>query len=256
MPSQIQTFSNDQFGIVRVISKDGDPWFVAKDVCDCLGLNDVSKTVSLLDDDERGTNTVRTPSGDQQMLIISEPGLYSLILRSRKPEAKAFKRWVTHEVLPSIRRDGGYMAAAPGESDEHLLARALVIANAALSRREKENAELAAKVDEAAPKVLFADAVDASNTSILVGELAKLLKQNGFDTGQNRLFSILRDEGFLMKEGASKNMPTQKSMELGLMEIKVRTIVNPDGSIRETKTPKVTGRGQIFFINRYCCPTE
>ena len=148
------------------------------------------------------------------------------------------------------------MAAAPGESDEQLLARALVIANAALSRRERENAELAAKVEEAAPKVLFADAVDASNTSILVGELAKLLKQNGFDTGQNRLFSILRDEGFLMKEGTSKNMPTQKSMELGLMEIKVRTIVNPDGSIRETKTPKVTGRGQIFFINRYCCPAE
>ena len=253
MPNQIQTFANEQFGIVRAVIKNGDPWFVGKDVCAALSL-DLASGIRGLDEDEKGLHIVQTPGGEQQMTIVSEPGLYSLILRSRKPEAKAFKRWVIHEVLPSIRRDGGYMAASPGESDEQLLARALVIANAALARRERENAELTSKVEEAAPKVLFADAVDASSTSILVGELAKLLKQNGFDTGQNRLFSILRDEGFLMKEGASKNMPTQKSMELGLMEIKVRTIMNPDGSIRETKTPKVTGRGQIFFINRYCRP--
>jgi anti-repressor protein len=177
-------------------------------------------------------------------IIISEAGLYSLILRSRKPEAKAFKRWVTHEVLPSIRKDGGYMVTRKDETPEETMARALLIANKTMERQRERIAELE-------PKALFADAVAASDGTCLVGELAKMLRQNGVQVGQNRLFEILRKDGFLGKTGSNRNVPTQRAMDLGLFRIKETAVTHSDGHVTISRTPKVTGKGQRYFVERY-----
>lgn len=239
----VKVFENRQFGNLRVVADEhGEPWFVANDICKCLDIQNPSMAMKQLDDDERAKfNLGRQGEAN----FVNEAGFYTLVLRSRKPEAKMFRRWVTHEVLPAIRRDGGYMVAREDEPEDVLMARALLIADRAIKERDKRIAEMR-------PKEIFADAVSASHTSILVGELAKLLKQNGYATGQNRLFQQLREEGYLMKSGSSRNMPTQHSMEMGLFEVKETTITNPDGTIRVTKTPKVTGKGQVYFVNRYC----
>lgn len=239
--NEIQTFQNEEFGLIRAASIDGEPWFVAKDVCDALELTNPSVAIRSLDEDERAKFNLGRQG---ETNIISEPGFYKLVMRSRKPEAKAFQRWVTHEVLPSIRAKGGYMVAGRDETPEQTIARALVLAKEALDRKDAQIAEMA-------PKALFADAVAASDSSILVGDLAKLIKQNGVDIGQRRLFQWMRDEGWLMKSGSSRNMPTQRGMERGLFEVKERTIANPDGSVRITRTTKVTGKGQEFFVNLF-----
>ena len=248
--SEMQIFEKAEFGKVRVVERDGQPWFVAKDVCECLELTDVSKTISLLDDDEKGTNSIRTPGGEQQMLVVSEPGLYSLILRSRKPEAKAFKRWVTHDVIPSIRKRGLY---ATPQTVEAMLADPDTAIKLLTSLKEEraKSAALAAKVEQDAPKVLFADSVAASRSSILIGNLAKLLVQNGVKIGQNRLFVYLREKGFLIQSGSRKNTPTQRSMEMGLFEVKEYLVHNPDGSTRTRFTTKVTGKGQLYFVKKF-----
>lgn len=176
--------------------------------------------------------------------FINESGLYTLIIRSRKPEAKKFRKWVTNEVLPSIRKNGGYIVGQETLSDEELIQRALLVATNKLKEREKQ-------LEEQKPKVLFANSVETSETSILVGDLAKLIKQNGHDIGQNRLFNWLRDNGYLIKSGERKNMPTQMAMDKKLFEVKERTVNNPDGSIRITKTTKVTGKGQVYFVNKF-----
>lgn len=184
------------------------------------------------------------------MVAVTEAGLYTLILRSRKPEAKAFKRWVTHEVLPAIRKDGGYMVARKDETPEETMARAVLIAQATIERQNKQ-------IEEMRPKAVFADAVSVSKSTILVGDLAKILRQNGFEVGANRLFGILREQGYLCKQkGAMWNMPTQRSMELGLFVVKETTITHSDGHSSINKTPKVTGKGQIYFINRFCKSTQ
>lgn len=239
--NEIQTFQNEEFGLIRAASIDGEPWFVAKDVCDALELTNPSVAIRSLDEDERAKFNLGRQG---ETNIISEPGFYKLVMRSRKPEAKAFQRWVTHEVLPSIRAKGGYMVAGRDETPEQTMARALLLAKEALDRKDAQIAEMA-------PKALFADAVAASDSSILVGDLAKLIKQNGVDIGQRRLFQWMRDEGWLMKSGSSRNMPTQRGMERGLFEVKERTIANPDGSVRITRTTKVTGKGQEFFVNLF-----
>jgi len=246
----LQVFKNNQFGQVRVIERNGEPWFVAKDVCDCLELGDVSKAVSRLDTDEKGTNSIPTPGGIQEMLSVNEAGLYSLVLGSRKPEAKQFKRWITHEVIPSIRKHGAYMTA---DSIQRALTEPdfLIQLATRLKEEQEARAQLAATLEEQKPKVLFAEAVEVSKSSILIGELAKILKQNGIDIGQNRLFTWLRKEGYLCRSGENYNLPTQYSMDLGLFEIKKTTINNPDGSVRVTRTTKVTGKGQIYFINKF-----
>ncbi|WP_270403207.1 phage antirepressor [Candidatus Collinsella stercoripullorum] len=243
--NEIQTFQNEEFGLIRAASIDGEPWFVAKDVCNTLGVgtNHLREAGRGLDEDEVASLPNWEGRGSAP-LIISEPGFYKLVMRSRKPEAKAFQRWVTHEVLPSIRLKGGYMVAGRDETPEQTIARALVLAKEALDRKDAQIAEMA-------PKALFADAVAASDSSILVGDLAKLIKQNGVDIGQRRLFQWMRDEGWLMKSGSSRNMPTQRGMERGLFEVKERTITNPDGSVRITRTTKVTGKGQEFFVNLF-----
>ena len=226
-----------------VVGEDGEPWFVAKDVCDVLELG--TEQIRRLDDDEKGLRKVQTPGGSQQVSIISESGLYALIMRSNKPQAKPFRKWVTAEILPTIRRSGGYIAARPDETPEQIMAKAILIAQDTISRQQ-------AQIEEYRPKALFADAVSASHTSILVGELAKLLRQNGVEIGQNRLFAELREDGFLIRrQWTDYNMPTQRSMEMGLFEIKERAFSDPNGAVRITKTPKVTGKGQVYFVNRY-----
>lgn len=245
MANEIKTFSSERFGSIRALALNDEPWFVAKDVCDALGIatNHLRESGRGLDDDEV-MNLPNWEIGGKAPLIVSEPGFYKLVMRSRKPEAKAFQRWVTHEVLPSIRRDGAYVASDGTEDDATLMARALIAAHRTIERNR-------AQLDEMRPKALFADAVATSHTSILVGDLAKLLKQNGVEMGQNRLFQWMRERGYLMKSGSSKNMPTQRSMDMGLFEVKERTINNPDGSVRITKTTKVTGKGQQYFINQF-----
>lgn len=251
--NDIKVFENPNFGQVRTVMQGSDPWFVAADVCRALGLEQVSRAMDRLDDDERGVLKVTHPQSQGktiEMNGVSEPGLYHLVLCSSKPEARAFKRWITHEVIPDIRKHGMY---ATDNTVERMLDNPDAMI-ALLERYRDEKAQrlaLEAKAEKDAPKLLFADSVASSNQSILVGHLAKMMRQNGFEVGQNRLFDILRKDGFLCATGDRRNMPSQKSMEAGLMEIKERSINNPDGTIRLTITPMVTGKGQVYFINRY-----
>ena len=247
--NEIKIFTNENFGEVGAVELEGNTWFIARDVCRALELDNSRQALSRLDEDEKNTVILNDGNrGNPNMAIINESGLYSLALSSRKPEAKAFKRWITHEVLPSIRKHGMYAMDELLDNPD--------IAIEALTRLKEEREKrksLECDVKRMKPKEIFADSVASSHTSILIGELAKILKANGHETGQKRLFETLRQDGFLIKrKGSDFNMPTQKSMELGLMEIKETTINNADGSIRLNKTTKVTGKGQIYFVNRYC----
>ena len=244
MTNELQVFENNQFGQVRAIMKDGEPWFVAADVCRALEIANNRDALTRLEQDEKGVALTDTPGGAQEVTIVNEPGLYALVLGSRKPEAKAFKRWVTHEVIPSIRKTGAYMTP---ETIEKVLMNPDTIISLATQLKE-----LQTKVEKDKPKVLFADAVAASHTSILIGDLAKLIRQNGVEVGQNRLFQWLRDNGYLIKrKGSDWNMPTQRSIEMGLLEIKESTHIDGNGCNVTTKTPKVTGKGQAYFVNKF-----
>ncbi len=241
--NELQVFNNAMFGNVRIILQDNEPWFVAKDVCECLAISKHRDAISRLDADERGSLKVDTLGGKQEMATVNEYGLYSLVLSSRKPEAKEFKRWITHDVLPALRKTGSYSMNIPQTLPEALRAYADEV---------EEHNKTKALVEAQRPKVLFADAVSTSNTDILVGDLAKLLSQNGYAVGQNRLFEQLRNEGFLIsRKGNSYNMPTQRAMEIGLFRIKETAITHSDGRVSLNKTPKVTGKGQQYFINRF-----
>lgn len=247
MTNEITTlqFNNDQFGQLRAIQDEsGEPWFIAKDVCDALCLGRQQDSTRYIDADEKGECLVDTPFGKQKMVVINEPGFYKLVLKSRKPEAKAFQRWVTHEVLPSIRKKGGYIAAAADETPEQIMARAVLLAQDTIARQK-------AQIEELKPKALFADAVAASDGTCLVGELAKMMRQNGVQIGQNRLFEKLRQDGYLGKTGSNYNVPTQRAMEMGLFRIKETSITHSDGHITVQRTAKVTGKGQQYFINRF-----
>ena len=248
--NELQVF-NYNSSEVRTVQRDGEPWFVLKDVCQVLDLGSPHKVAERLDPDEKGRNLIPTPGGNQETTIINESGLYNVILRSDKPEAKPFRKWVTSEVLPTIRRHGMYATA---ETVEKMLSDpdAMIQVFTALKEERAARQALADKVEQDKPKVLFADAVATAHTSILVGELAKLLKQNGVDIGQNRLFRWMRENGFLIRRnGADFNMPTQRAMELGLFEIKETVISHADGHTSVNKTPKVTGKGQQFFVRRF-----
>lgn len=242
--NELQVFNNEMFGNVRIILQDNEPWFVAKDVTNILGYQNSSKAISdHVDVDDKLNNETLSSLGQRGGWLINESGLYSLILSSKLPNAKQFRRWVTSEVLPSLRKYGTYSTDIPKTLPDALKAYANEI---------EEHNKTKALLEEQKPKVLFADAVNASHTSILVGDLAKLLRQNGLDIGQNRLFEKLRQEGYLIKQkGESYNMPTQRSMDMKLFEVKESTFTNPDGSTHITKTSKVTGKGQIYFANRY-----
>lgn len=244
--NEIKIFKNPQFGSIRTIMQDGEPWFSGKDVALALGYSNPHKAVrDHVDDEDKGVNETFTPGGKQVIAVINESGLYSLILSSKLPTAKAFKRWVTSEVLPSIRKTGGYLEGQESMSDADLMAKALLVAQRQIEQRDKQ-------LQEMQPKALFADSVCASSTSILIGELAKILKQNGVATGQNKLFAWMRDNGYLIRrKGADYNMPTQRSMEMHLFEIKESVVSHADGHTSINKTPKVTGKGQVYFVNKF-----
>lgn len=242
--NELQIFKNNQFGNVRIVMKGQEPWFVAKDVCECLAISKHRDAISRLDADERGSLKVDTLGGKQEMATVNEYGLYSLVLSSRKPEAKEFKRWITHDVIPQIRKTGQYVADIP---------RTLPDALRAYANEVEEHNKAKALIEEQKPKVLFADSVAASHTSILVGDLAKLLHQNGVkDMGQKRLFNWLRENSYLIKrKGSDYNSPTQKAMEMGLFQIKETVVSHADGHTSVNKTTKVTGKGQQYFINKF-----
>jgi anti-repressor protein len=247
--ADLQIFKNESFGEIRTLNIDGEPWFVAIDICNVLNID--SSQTRRLDNDEKGLYPIQTLGGEQKVSVVNEYGLYTLILGSRKPEAKQFKRWITHEVIPSIRKHGVYATAETVErllNDPDFMIRTFT----ALKEEREKNAALQSKIEQDKPKVLFADAVSTAKTSILVGELAKLLKQNGIEIGGTRLFAWLRENGYLIKRnGTDYNMPTQYSMELGLFEIKETSITHSDGHVTVQKTPKVTGKGQAYFVNKF-----
>lgn len=250
---KVQVFKNEEFE-VRTVEVSGEPWFVGKDVAEALGYAKARNAIytHVSEEDKKDAPIQGDLGGIQQMTIINESGLYSLILGSKLPSAKRFKHWVTSEVLPAIRQNGVYMTDDKAYDITHnpgSLADLLLKAGEQLKQKE-------IIIQEMKPKALFADAVTTSHTSILVGDLAKIIKQNGYEIGQKRLFEWLRQNGYLIKSGSSKNMPTQKSMDLHLFEVKESTVQNPDGSVRVTKTPKCTGEGQVYFINKFLKGTD
>lgn len=250
--NDLKIWENPEFGELRIVEMNGDPWMVGRDVAQALGYFNVSKAVATHVDSE-DKRFEMLPIADAQnghllgatkTTLINESGLYSLVLSSKLPGAKRFRRWVTNEVLPSIRKDGGYIKTAPGMTDADIMAKAILLAQKTIEGQKAQIAEMT-------PKALFADAVSASSTSILVGDLAKLIRQNGMDIGQNRLFDWLRNNGYLIRaKGMSWNMPTQRSMDMGLFEVKETSITHSDGHISVNKTVKVTGKGQIYFVNK------
>lgn len=223
----------------------------SEQLCRALGLTQPSKVKERLS--EKGVNIIPTltKGGKQNLLYIDEPNLYKAIFQSRKESAERFTDWVSREVLPSIRKHGGYIAGQETMSDEELLAKALMVAQSKIAKRDKIIAQKQERIEQMQPKEVFADSVSASKQSILIGELAKLICQNGHSIGQNRLFQWMRDNGYLMSYGSSRNIPKQKYIEQGLFKIKESTINNPDGSVRLTRTTVVTGKGQIYFVNKF-----
>ena len=266
--NDLQIFNNKEFGNVRAVIVDDLPWFVGKDVCEAFGDTNYRRSLLSIDECDKGVSQIDTLGGRQNMVVINESGLYSLLFQMQPQKARGvsqndtlinerieklhrFKHWVTSEVLPSIRKNGGYIAGQETLSDEELMAKALLVANNKIAERDRIIEQKQARIEQMKPKEIFADAVATSHTSILVGDLAKLICQNGYQIGQKRLFDWLRANGYLIKSGGSYNMPTQRYVEQGLFEIKESNLVNPDGSVRITKTTKVTGKGQVYFVNKF-----
>lgn len=247
--NDVKIFENPVFGRVRTVSIDGEPWFVGKDIALALGYCNTKDALSRhVDADDKGGSRITTPSGEQEMTIINESGLYSLVLSSKLPTAKKFKRWVTHEVIPAIRKTGGYQVP---QSPAEQMAQGILAAQKILAERDATIAKQNERIAVLTPKGIFADAVTASKTSILVGGLAKLIKQQGIDIGQKRLFAWMRENGFLIKSGTEKNMPTQRAMDMKLFEVKEGSFVDGNGVNRITRTTKVTGKGQVYFVNKF-----
>jgi anti-repressor protein len=261
--SKVFQFGGNQ---VRTVLLNNEPWFVAKDVCEVFGDSHYRRSVSRLDEDEKGVTPLSTPGGTQQITIVNEAGLYSLLFNmqpqkkstisedefySRVEGLKRFKRWITHEVLPIIRKHGAYMTDDVLEKTLNDPDYIIGVITALKDEKQKRIvAEQQIQMDK--PKVIFADAVSASKTSILIGELAKILKQNGYHTGQNRLYEELREKGYLIRrKGTDYNSPTQRAMELGLFEVKETAVTHSDGHVTVSKTTKVTGKGQQYFINKF-----
>ena len=245
---ELESFKSEEFGSVRTATINGDVMFVGKDVAGILGYTNTPKAVrDHVDEEDKLTERIVLSGQNREVIFINESGLYSLILSSKLPQAKEFKRWVTSEVLPTIRKNGMFA------TDELLDNPDFAIATLQKLKEEREAKKLLeAQIEADRPKVLFADAVSASHTSILVGELAKLISQNGYKIGANRLFAWMRENGYLIKrKGSDWNMPTQRSMDLKLFEIKETNVQHADGHISVNKTPKVTGKGQQYFINKF-----
>lgn len=248
---ELRFFEREEFGSVRVVMHDCEPWFVASDVARALGYERPNDAVNAHCKKVNKFSYGNMPYGAQPYNIIPESDVYRLVMRSNLPNAEKFQDWVVEEVLPSIRKTGGYLVQQKNDTPESIMARAVLVAQETIKRLESQAVELKEKVQQDAPKVLFADSVAASESSILIGQLAALLRQNGVNIGQNRLFEHMRTKGFLIKEGSRRNCPTQRAMDMGLFQLKERSINNPDGSVRITMTTKVTGKGQQYFINHF-----
>lgn len=247
----LKIFTNEEFGEIRTSLVNSEPMFCLSDICKSLGLSQPSKVKERLN--EKGVRTIPTltSGGEQNLLYINEPNLYKVIFQSRKESAERFTDWVTSEVLPSIRKNGGYIAGQETLSDDELLSKALLVAHNKIAERDKIIEQKQARIEQMKPKEIFADAVATSRTSILIGDLAKLICQNGYQIGQKRLFEWLRNNGYLCKSGSSRNMPMQRYVEQGLFEVKESNVQNPDGSVRITRTTKITGKGQLYFVNKF-----
>jgi phage antirepressor YoqD-like protein len=249
--NELQIFNNEEFGEIRTVVANNEPMFCLSDVCKALEISNVGNVKQRLS--EKGIHTADTPTkgGMQKMTFISEANLYKTIFQSRKESAERFTDWVTSEVLPSIRKNGGYIAGQETLSDDELLSKALLVAHNKIAERDKIIEQKQARIEQMKPKAIFADAVATSRTSILIGDLAKLICQNGYQIGQKRLFEWLRNNGYLCKRGLSRNMPMQRYVEQGLFEVKESNVQNPDGSVRITRTTKITGKGQLYFVNKF-----
>ena len=243
----LQIFSNNEFGEIRTVTIDGNPWFVGRDVTEVLGyVNSRKALLDHVDDEDKYDGvTIRDSIGrEQNPVMINESGLYSLILSSKMPNAKRFKHWVTAEVIPSVRKNGGYIANQKNMTPEQIMAAGLQAAQKIIEEKNRQIREQEADIQRMRPKEVFADAVTTSRTSILIGQLAKIISQNGVQIGQNRLFAWLRENGYLIiRRGTDYNIPTQRAMEMRLFEIKERTVNKPDGSSMITRTTLITGKG-------------
>ena len=249
--NNIHIFKNERFGEVRVTEVDGQPYFVGRDVATALGYQRPNDAITQHVDDE---DTVKCRISDNQgvphdTILITEAGVYSLVFGSKLETAKAFKRWVCSDVLPAIRKTGGYIATKADDTPEEIMARALLVAQETLKRKEQRLLDAETKIAEDAPKVLFADAVIGSKSTCLIGELAKILTQNGYQIGQNRLFKWMRDNGYLGTKGERYNIPNQQYMEMGIFDVK-KTVHDENGVMVTKTTTKVTGKGQSYFINK------
>lgn len=255
--NELEIFKNEEFGEIRMIMINNEPWFVGKDIAFVLGYSNSRKAIiDHVDVEDKGVTKCDTLGGSQDLTVINESGLYSLILSSKLPTAKKFKHWVTSEVLPTIRKHGAYATAETIES---------IISNPdngikllqALKAEQDKNKALEVENTELKPKALFADAVAGSNTSILIRELAKIIKGKGVNIGEHKLFGWLREHGYLIRKyGCDYNTPTQKSMELGVMELKKTAVNKPDGTVITRTTPLITGKGQVYFVNKFCGKRE
>lgn len=271
MDGVLKVFEDNEFGKIRVLEIKNVPWFVGKDVCNAFGDKNHNRSLSRVEiEDKKEDFIVDSMGRNQKCILINESGLYSLLfsmqpqktnngvsdaypieVQQRIDKLKKFKHWVTAEVLPSIRKHGGYIVNQGQMSNEELLARAVELSQSIIQEKSRLLKQAEEQIELDKPKVQFAEAVSCSDTTILIRDLAKILKQNGIDIGQNRLFEYLRENGYLIKNGQSKNMPTQKSMNLELFKVKERTIIKPDNTIEIKKTIMVTGKGQIYFVNHF-----
>lgn len=238
--ADIQLYKNEKFGDVRATVIDGEPWFVAADVCKVLQIANSRDALTRIDDDEKGVVSADTLGGKQEVAVVNEPGLYTLVLSSRKPEAKAFKRWITHDVIPSIRKTGSYT----------MLPQDYISALKALVASEEERLALQEKNREMIPKAEYYDAVRDTKSVMQVKELSAYLSSNGVKIGRNRLFSLLRNDGYICKAGPTKNLPTQDSLDMGLMEVKQSKYLH-NGEVEIRSTTYVTQRGLEYFLRRY-----
>ena len=248
--NELQIFNSSEFGQIRTVTKEDKTYFVGNDVAKALGYTETAKAIRT---HCKGVSEMDIPTngGIQKVKVITEGDIYRLVIKSQLPKAEEFESWIFDNVLPSIRKSGGYIAGQEQMSDTELMAKALLVAQKQIEQRNAIIEQQKAKIEADKPKTIFADAVSASRTSILIGDLAKLICQNGYKIGQKRLFEWLRENGYLIKSGSSKNMPMQRYVEQGLFEIKESNVQNPDGSVRITKTTKITGKGQIYFVNKF-----
>lgn len=245
--NEVRIFTNSEFGCIRIIEMNGEPWFVGKDVAEALGYSNTRDALSahVMDEDKNTVVISDGKRGNPNQTVINESGLYALIFGSKLESAKRFKHWVTSEVLPSIRRNGGYIKDQKNLTPEQIVANALIVAQNIINDKDKQ-------IKEMKPHAILGQAITTANTSILIGDLAKILKQNGVDMGAQRLFRWMREKGYLIKrKGTDWNLPTQRSMEIGLFEIKESVHIDGNGCNRITRTPKVTGKGQQYFVNKF-----